>query len=68
MLSISIVDYNGHFRLSYSFEQDNARSVEEYARLSLGWAVGAGLIHKDEANFCQMHVRCDVAQKDCSAG
>lgn len=64
MLSINIVDYNGQFRLSYTFERDDARSVEEYASLSLRWAVDAGLIHKDEANFCQMHFRRDATQSD----
>jgi hypothetical protein len=57
MLAIDILDYNGRFRLSYTFESESARSVEEYARLSLRWAVEAGLIHKDEANFCRMQVR-----------
>ena len=57
MLSIDILDYNGRFRLSYTFERESARSVEEYAGLSLRWAVEAGLIHKDEANFCRMQIR-----------
>ena len=61
MLSIEILDYNGQFRLSYSFEREITRPVEEYAGMSLRWAVDSGLIHKDEANFCRMRIRWKAA-------
>ena len=51
MLSIEILDYNGQFRLSYTFEREITRLAEEYAGMSLRWAVDSGLIHKDEATL-----------------
>ena len=34
MLSIEILDYNGQFHLSYTFESEITRPVEEYAGMS----------------------------------
>ena len=55
------------FRLSYTFEREITRPVEEYAGMSLRWAVDSGLIHKDEANFCRMRIRGEAGNGDAAA-
>ena len=57
MLSIEILDYNGQFRLSYTFEREITRPVEEYAGMSLRWAV-------DPASF----TRTKPTSAECGSG